>query len=157
MPNGVFNRGKQNVGKYDVTGFTLRAMLVNTSFPSNVTFDPDLNFVSEGTSSGPFSYEISVGGYARQTLAAVTLTEDDTNDFAYVDANDVTFSALVAGQTVGGCVVYKYTSSGGTTGDSGQDLWAFYDLTDTPTNGGDISVVWATSSQGGVLKLGTTS
>lgn len=157
MPNLVYNRGKFVVGQINTSAATLQLMLVSTGYVA----DQDHNFVNSNTSSGangePKVYEISVGGYSRQTLASLALFEDDSNDFAGLDASDVTFSALVAGATIGGAVLYRYSSSGGTTGDSGQDLIAFYDLTDTPTNGGDITVQWASTSAGGVLKLGTTS
>lgn len=157
MANLVYNRGKYLVGQMNTTAATLQLMLVSTSYVA----DPDHNFLYANSSSGaagePKGWEISVGGYARQTLANLTLFEDDTNDFAGLDATDVTFAALAPGQTIGGAVLYRYSTSGGTTGDSGQDLIAFYDLTDTPTNGGDITIQWASTSAGGVLKLGTTS
>ena len=156
MPNIVYNRGKYLVGTLDMTATTFRLMLVSTGYVA----DQDHNFVNANTSSGasgePKVYEISVGGYSRQNVT-LTAFEDDTNDFAGLDASDVTFTALTAGQTVGGAVLYRYSSSGGTTGDSGQDIIAFYDVTDTPTNGGDITIQWASTSAGGVLKLGTTS
>ncbi len=157
MANLVYNRGKYIVGQVNSTSVAWQCMLVSTSYVA----DQDHNFVNSNTSSGangePKVFEISVAGYSRQALASLVLFEDDTNDFAGLDAADVTFTALTAGQTVGGAVVYRYSSSGGTTGDSGQDLLAFYDLTDTPTNGGDITVQWASTSAGGVLKFGTTS
>jgi hypothetical protein len=128
-------------------------MLVTTGYSA----DQDHNLVDDGTTSDPKSYEIGVGGYARQNLASRALFEDDGNDFAGLDANDVTFPALLAGATIGGAVLSRYSSSGGTTSDTGQDLIAFYDVTDTPTNGGDIVIQWASTSAGGVLKLGTTS
>jgi len=157
MANIVYNRGKYIIGQVNSTSTVWQLMLVSTGYVA----DQDHNFVNANTSAGslgePKVYEISVSGYARQNLASITLNEDDTNDFAYIDATDVTFTALGAGATVGGAVLYRYSSSGGTTGDSGQDLLAFYDVTDTPTNGGDITIQWASSSAGGVLKLGTTS
>ncbi len=157
MANLVYSRGQYIIGQVNSTSVAWTLMLVSTSYVANM----DHNSVNANTSSGaagePKVFEITVAGYARQSLAALTLTEDDTNDFAYLDANDVTFTALTAGQTIGGAVLYRYSSSGGTTGDSGQDLLAFYDVTDTPTNGGDITIQWASSSAGAVLKLGTTS
>jgi len=157
MANGVYNRGFYIWSQVNSTSVAWQVMLVTTGY----VFNQDHNFVNANTSSGslgePKVYESTVGGYARQALASLTLNEDDTNEFSYLDANDVTFSALVAGNTIGGAVIYRYSSSGGTTGDSGQDLLAFYDVTDTPTNGGDISIVWASSSAGGVLRVGTTS
>ncbi len=163
MPNLVYNRGKILIANINTTASVLIAMLVSTSY----TPDQDHNFVNANTSSGaagePKVNEITVGGYSRQTLANLATFEDDTNDFAGLDATDATFATLTAGQTVGGCVVYRYSTSGGstggaqTTGDSGQELIAFYDVTDTPTNGGDITIQWASTSAGGVLKFGTTS
>ena len=156
MANGVYNRGFFLAATVDATATTWRLMLVSTGY----AFNPDHNNVNANTSSGangePKVFEITVGGYSRQnvTLAAF---EDDTNDFAGLDSADITFAALTAGQTVGGAVLYRYSSSGGTTADSGQDLIAFYDITDTPTNGGDITIQWASTSAGGTLKVGSTS
>ena len=152
MANYVFNRGKYLVGTQDIDASTFRLMLLSTSFTSN----DNLNLVDDGTTSDPLSYEISVGGYARQSMGLAAF-QDDTNDFAGLDASDVTFSALVAGATIGWAVLYRYSTSGGTTSDTGQELIAAYDVTDTPTNGGDITIQWASTSAGGVLKLGTTS
>jgi hypothetical protein len=154
MPNGVYNRGKFLVGQGRVTASAaLRMMLTNTGY----VFDPDHNLVDDGTTNDPLSYEISVGGYARQSLAGLALAEDDALDFAYLDANDPVFASLATGQTVGGAVVYVYSSSGGSTSDTGQELLEFFDVTDTPTNGGNITITIATSSQGCLLKYGTTS
>ncbi len=153
MANGVFNRGYYNVGKYDLTAITLKAMLVTTGF----VFNPDLDFVDDGTANDPASFEISAAGYSRQTLGSVTLNEDDTNDFSYLDCADPSFGSLASGQTVGGMVVFRYSSSGGTTSDTGQDIISYYTLTATPTNGGAIGVTIASSSAGGLLKIASTS
>ncbi len=157
MANIVYNRGKFVVGTYDMTqSSAFRLMLVTTGYVEN----QDHNFVGSNTSSGangePSVYEISVGGYSRQNVT-LTAFEDDTNDFAGLDSTDKTFSSLAAGATIGGAVLYRFSTSGGTTGDSGQDLIAYYTLTATPTNGGDITIQWASTSAGGTLKLGTTS
>jgi hypothetical protein len=128
-------------------------MLVSTGYTAALTH----NTVDDGTSSDPLSYEIAAGGYARASLASLAAFEDDTNFLAGIDAADVTFSALAAGATIGGAVSYRYSTSGGTTSDTGQDLISFADLTDTPTNGGDIIVQWASTSAGGWLKLTSTS
>lgn len=155
MANLVYNRGK-----YVAAGFPLAAtsevisvMLVTTGYVENL----DHNLVDDGTTSDPRSYEISVGGYARQNLANKVRFEDDTNDFAGLDADNVTFSALAAGATIGAAVIYRYSTSGGTTSDTGQELLANYTVTATPTNGGDITIQWASTSAGGVIKYGSTS
>jgi hypothetical protein len=161
MSNGVYNRGYSVAQVFDMTNSTFRVMLVSTGY----TFNPDHDFVNSNTSSGangePKVFEIAPSGYSRQNLT-LSRFEDDTNDFAGLDASDTTFTALGSGSTIGGAVIYLYSSSGTlgagqTTGDSGQNLVAFYDLTDTPTNGGDITIQWASTSAGGVLRFGSTS
>lgn len=156
MANLVYNRGKFLTGQVNIgssSACNLQLMLVTTGYTS----DDAHNLVDDGTTNDPKSYEISVGGYTRQNLVSQALFEDDTNDFAGLDANDVTFSALAAGATIGWAILYRYSSSGGTTSDTGQDLLAAYNVTATPTNGGDITIQWASTSAGGVLKLGSTS
>lgn len=155
MANLVYNRGKFLTGQINLaaTSFDLMVMLVTTGYTS----DDAHNLVDDGTTNDPKSYEISVGGYSRQALANRALFEDDTNDFAGLDASDVTFTALAAGATIGWAILYRYSSSGGTTSDTGQDLLAGYNLTATPTNGGDITLQFASTSAGSVLKLGSTS
>lgn len=142
MANGVYNRAKYMLadGTLDLpTAADLRVLLVNTSY----VFDPDHNFVSDVVAN-----EISAGGYSRQPLTGETITEDDTNDFAYLHADNVAFGALAAGQTIGGAILFKYNAS-----DSAAEVIAFYDVTDTPTNGGTITLNWAADASGGVLKL----
>jgi hypothetical protein len=140
MANLVYNRGKQLLATAGVNlaSADLRLLLTQAAYTANA----DHNFVSDVTS------EVSVSGYARQALANKTVTEDDTNDFAYLDADDVAFAGLASGQTVGGAVLYLYNAA-----DSAAPVIAFYDLTDTATNGGTITVQWATPANGGVLKL----
>lgn len=154
MAATVFNRGKFLIADTFVTATTgLTLMLVTTGY----VYNNDHNTVDDGTTDDPKSYEISVGGYARQALASDSSFEDDTNDFAGLDHANVTYSALVAGQTIGGAVLYKYTSSGGTTSDTGQSLVSYYALTATPTNGGDIVFAVAATSDGSLIKFGSTS
>ena len=155
MANFVTNRGKYRVGSINLaaTSYELQVMLLTTSFTS----DDALNLVDDGTTADPKSYEISVGGYTRQNLASKVVFEDDTNDFAGLDAADVTFTGLAAGATIGWAAVLLYSTSGGTTSDTGMDfLWA-NTLTATPTNGGDITIQFGSTSAGGVLKLASTS
>lgn len=140
MANGVYNKGKYLFASGGITTSTdLRTLLVNSSY----SFADTHNFVSDVSSS-----EISVSGYARYDHSSVTITEDDTNDFAYLDLDDATFTSLAAGQTIGGAVLYKYNAA-----DSSAEVIAFYDVTDTPTNGGDVTIQWAAAGSGAVLKL----
>ena len=77
---------------------------------------------------------------ARATIASPTATHDDTNNRTVLDAADLTFSALGAGATIGGAVVFKRV---GGTDASSDPLIAFVDLNDLVTNGGDVGVAWS--------------
>lgn len=146
MANAVYNKGLEELAKAttDLDASDLRLMLVKSSY----TFNKDHLTVDDGSANDPASHELAVGGYARQALGSETVTRDDTNDFAYLDADDVPFGALAAGETIGGAVLFRHTGA-----DNTAPLIAFYDLTDTPTNGSTITVQWATPANGGVLKL----
>lgn len=146
MANGVYNKCKAQIanGGTDLDTSDLRLMLVKSTY----TFNADHNFIDNAGAGDPIDEEITVGGYARVALTTKTVTQDDTNDFAYLDADDVVFTSLVAGQTIGGAILFRQTGV-----DTTAPVLAFYDLTDTATNGGNVTVQWATPANGGVLKL----
>jgi hypothetical protein len=146
MANGVYNKGLEELAQAttDLQGADLRLMLVKSSY----TFNKDHLTVDDGSANDPLSHEVTVSGYARQALANEVVTRDDTNDFTYLDADDVVFTALVAGETIGGAVLFRHTGV-----DTTAPLIAFYDLVDTATNGGNVTVQWNTPANGGVLKL----
>ena len=146
MPNGVYNRVKflLATGAINLSTADTRVMLVNATY----TFNDDHNFIDNAGAGDPIDHEISVGGYARQALTTKTVVEDDTNNFAYFDADDAVFTALVAGQTIGGAVVYRFNAA-----DTAAEVLGFYDLVDTATNGGNVTVQWATPANGAVLRL----
>ena len=112
------------------------------------TFDQDAHeFVGDVFDGGPTGEELSDASYSRQTLANVTVTQDDTDDEGVFDADDVTFSSLDTTQDIQFVVIYKQV--GGDDNTPGDDpIIAVYDdnsagsLTDLPlaTNGSDISI-----------------
>jgi hypothetical protein len=104
----------------------------------------DTNVVDDLT---PASNEITVANYARQALDGETVTEDDTNDFAYLDADDAVFASLSTGETITWAILIRHTGS-----DATAPVYAAYDVTDTPTNGGNVTIQWATPANGGLLK-----
>lgn len=141
MADLVYNKGLEEIAKAltDLDGSTLKVLLLKSSYVAN----KDHGFVSDIVAD-----ELSAGGYVRGTLATKVVTRDDVNDFAYLDADDQAFGALATGQTIGGAALVRDTGL-----DATSPLIAFYDLTDTPTNGSTITVVWNTPANGAVLKL----
>jgi hypothetical protein len=141
MANSVTNKLKFRLisGAVNLDTADLRLLLLKSSTP-----DPDINTVSDLT---PGTNELSVAGYARQALANTTVTEDDVNDFAYLDADDVVFTSLASGQTITWAELFEFIVN-----DAGSFVYGNYDVTDTPTNGGNITIVWNTPANGGVIK-----
>jgi hypothetical protein len=91
------------------------------------------------------NYTGSFAGSGRKTLSGKTVTEDDTNDLAYFDASDLTWTTLGSGATIGGAILVRELTT-----DANSVLIAFVDLTDTATNGGDITITW---NAAGILKI----
>lgn len=132
-------------GSLNLLDDTLKVALVSNTWSG---VDSNADFMQQATQN-VVSYEISgVSGYSRQTLTGVNVVESDTDGFAYLEAANVTFASLAVGNTVGGAVLFKDTGSNTTS-----PVIAFYSITDTPTNGGSITIQWANSVNGGVLKL----
>lgn len=146
MPNLVYNIGKEQIanGAIDLDTSTIKVLLTKSTYVANA----DHGAIDDGSADDPQSHEISVAGYSRQTLATRTVTKDNTNDRAYLDADDATFASLASGQTIGGAIIFKDTGA-----DNTSIPIAFFDLTDTPTNGGNIVVQWAAGASGGILTL----
>lgn len=145
MPNGVYNRGKFLLASgVNLATANLYLCLVHSGYSFNANNDFYANVTSvELVGNATSNY--STGGKA---LTGKVVAEDDTNGFAFLFADNLTWTFLTSGQNVGGAVLYIST---GTAANS--QVVAFYDVTDTPTNGGDISINWAANSAGGVLRL----
>jgi hypothetical protein len=69
-----------------------------------------------------------------QTLGTKTKTKDTTNDLVKFSAAAITWSAVAGGSTVGYIVIYKFV-----TNDGDSIPIAVIDVTDTATNGGDLT------------------
>lgn len=128
MASFVTNRGARDLSvetggtQIDWSADTIRARLVASSFT-------------------PTKDDTSMTGYTAigtdQTLGSKTFTEDTTNDRIVYDAADPTWTAVAGGSTVGWVVVFKFV-----TNDAGSTPICVIDVTDTATNGGDITVTF---------------
>lgn len=145
MASAWYNKGKAVVmdGTVDLVNDTIKVILVTSSY----SFNADHDFADDVSAN-----EISVTGYTggfngagRKTLASKTVTVDNTNDRAYFDAADLTWTSLGAGATVGGAVLVKEI-----TNDAATPLIGFIDFSDTATNGNDFTVSWDSN---GILRI----
>lgn len=136
-------------GSLDLLADTVKVMAVDATF----AFNPDSDFVDDGSANDAASHEIAGAGYAggfggagRKVLASKTITEDDANDRAYFDAADVSWTGLNAG-TIGMLLLIKEI-----TNDAASIVIAALDPADLVTNGGDVNAVW---NAAGLLQLTT--
>lgn len=119
---------------------TLKIMLVNSTYTPN----KDDLVVDAGGASDAADAEITAtnytsgwGGSGRKT-ATITSADDATNDRAVLIIADVTWTSLggAANDTVVGAILIKEGGANDTT----SRLIAYFDVTDTTTNGGDMTL-----------------
>jgi hypothetical protein len=97
------------------------------------------------TTNDAAGQEISTSGYTpgfsgsgRKTLTSLSFVTSGTQ--AEFHCSNVTWTGLATGATIQGAIVYKRGTS-----DTDSKLIAAYALPATPTNGGDISISFASS------------
>ena len=144
--NNALESFLNGVGDLDGGG-TFRCLLLRADGVTPV-FDADHVFVSDVLGHAQ-NTEVSASGYARQDLSSVSVNVDTGTDEGYFQANKSTFSAVASGQTVGAAVIFEFI-----TNDAASPVLAYYELTDTPTNGSDVEVLWSgTDGVGRAIKL----
>ncbi len=122
MSNALYAKGKERIlsGSVNFLTDTLKVALIKDTYPQNLTTD---------------EYYTSISAYVLDTPETITSPSVALGVF---DAADVTFTAVLTGDTSEGVVIYKDTGVAGTS-----PLLAYIDnITGFPlaTNGGDISV-----------------
>lgn len=129
---GVYNRGKAGLanGTVDWDTSDLRGLLVTSAY----TFDADHNTVSQITN------ELVGTGYVRKSLTC-TVVENDASDRAELTIAALTWTAIDAGTPVA-LVVYKHDAGG----DASSQLFGYFDFTAVTTNGGDLTVNFASDN-----------
>ena len=124
MANAIYAKGKEKFlsGSINLVSDTIKVMLVKNDYAQNLATD---EFVSSVSAS-------RLG--TDQTLGAKSVAA------GVFDAGDVTYTAVTAGATSEGVVVYKDTGVEATS-----PLLFYIDtITGFPlaTNGGDITIAW---------------
>lgn len=124
MANAWYRKGAEKVlsKQIDLDTETIKARLVRNDYAQNLSTD-------EFISSVP-----AVTGSTDQTLANTSVTN------GVFDADDITFTAVPAGETSEGVVIYKDTGVAGTS-----PLLMYIDTITgfpLPTNGGNVVIQW---------------
>lgn len=124
MANALYAKGKEKMltAAINFSTDTIKVALVKNDYAQNLTTDEFYTSISASVVGTP------------QTLASKTITS------GVLDAADITFSAVAAGSTCEGVVIYKDTGVEATS-----PLIAYIDtITGFPlaTNGGDVVIQW---------------
>ncbi len=124
MANALYALGKEKIlsGAINFVSDTIKVALVKNTYPQNLTTDEFYTSISAYVIGTP------------QTLGSKSVA------LGVFDAADATYTAVTAGDTLEGVVIYKDTGVAGTSA-----LIAYIDtITGFPlaTNGGDITIQW---------------
>lgn len=140
MASFVYTKAAEEIanGTIDLLTDTIKAMLVNSTY----TAAKSDTVVDAGGANDPVDAEINVSGYVRgwggagrKSLASKAVNLDNANNRAEFDAADLTWTALGSGATIAAMILIKE----GVSNDTTSRLIAYLDVTDTATNGGDIT------------------
>jgi len=155
MASGWFSYGLAKCldGTIDLDTSTLKLILLGTG--TAYTYNPDDTAVDAGTGSDMQSSEINVtnytpgwGGSGRKT-ATITMQVNNTSDRIEIAIADQTWTALGAGDSLAAVVLVKE----GAANDTQSIPIAYFDCTDTPLNGSDITLDFLALAAGGNLTL----
>jgi hypothetical protein len=144
MANIVYRKGIEKIAKGDIrlNYDTLKIMLVNNSY----TVDASHEFVDEAGETDPKANEIEAdnytkgfGGAGRKTVTGLSFTFNTSTTSLDVSFANLTWSSLggivIGHDTVAGAILIKENTS-----DTDSDLIAYFDLTDTLTDGTDFII-----------------
>jgi hypothetical protein len=140
-------------GAIDLDTSVLKLILVGTGTP--YVYNPDHTAVDDGSGNDIASAEINVSGYtpgwgsASRKTASITMQVDDANNKIVIAIADQTYTALGAGDSLAGIILVKE----GAANDTQSIPIAYIDCTDTPLNGSDITLDFATLGAGGNLSF----
>ena len=158
MASGWYNKGLRECvdGTIDLdTDSDLRLMLVD----DNYTYDADHEVVDNGgdDATDPSFNEITATNYtgghqgAGRKQPTITLQENDTDNRVDIALSDQTWTSLggATNDTIGGAILMKDGSADDTTA----RVIAFFDVSDTATNGSDVTLDFLALGSGGNLRL----
>lgn len=153
MASFVYNKAAQELadGTIDLLTDTITMMLVTSQYSAARS---DL-VVDAGGANDALDAEISVSGYTggwggsgRKALASKTVVVDQANNRAEFSAANPTWTSLGTGATIAAMLLVKE----GVSNDTTSRLIAYLDVTDTPTNGGNVGFTFDAE---GILQFST--
>lgn len=143
MANAVVNTAKKKILDGDIVldTDTIKLMLLDDNHTPDIDAEEFIDDVSANEVSGT---GYTAGG---ETVTNIAVTVDDTNDRAYADGDDVSWSNATI--TYRYAYLYKDTGTPGTSA-----IIGYYDPGSNQTStAGTLTVAWAAPASGGMLYL----
>ena len=141
-------------GTIDMGTDTFKLMLINDISTGYVP-DKDHLVVDAAGANDPIDQELSVAGYtggwggAGRKTVTLSFAANLTDDRVDVAIDDQTWTSLATGQNIVAAILIKE----GVANDTTSRLIAYFDVTDTPTNGGDVTLDFNTIGAGGNMRI----
>lgn len=145
MADGVFNIAKGKIRYYAELPAANDALLVVLLKSTGLDADDTLNNYHDLGALLAVNHECDFTNYARQTLASVSVSEDDTNNWVNLSASNFTYTAAggATNNTVGKLLIaYDPDTTSGT--DSSVIPLTYHDCSFT-TDGTDVTIQLASS------------
>lgn len=141
MASALYNNFKESIlsDGIDFENDTIKVALCTSSYTPDIDADEYYDDIDNEVASGS---GYTTGG---ETLANVTVTQDDANDQAVLDADDVTWTSSTI--TARYAVIYKDTGTASTS-----PLIGYIDFAeDKASSSGDFEINWDSD---GILSIG---
>lgn len=130
------NRGVNHVLENDISAADVRQGVITDATVPTVAAIRNMNFVADllTSGSGPAT-EAAAAGYARQSLGAVTVTEDDGADENTVTTGNATYTTPAIGENWAAVFYFVFVT------DDTDSVLLGVGVADTPipTNGQDVT------------------
>lgn len=155
MATGWYQTGLKQCldGTIDLDTTTLKLILLSNT--TAYTFNPDDDAVDTGGANDIVDAETNVSGYTRgwgnagRKTVTITMQTDNANNQVDMAIADLTWTALGAGETLVAAVLIKEGGANDTT----SIPIVYFDFTDTPTNGSDITLDFLALGSGGNMQF----
>lgn len=138
-------------GTLDLANDTLKILLVDDTYTEDKTHDSITDIVAGGKEITATNYTGGHNGAGRKTVDTVTVYNDSGTPRINVGLSNVTWTNIggATNDTIGGAVLFKQVG----VSDNDSFPIAFFDITNTNTNGSDLQLQFVAAASGGNIRF----
>lgn len=138
-------------GTLDLGNETLKILLVDDTYTEDKTHDSITDIVAGGKEITATNYTGGHNGAGRKTVDTVTVYNDSGTPRINVGLSNVTWTNIGGSgndAVIGGAVLFKQAGN-----DNDSIPIAFFDITNTNTNGSDLQLQFVAAASGGNIRF----